>query len=178
MRIDIDRWNRSGIFGSRSRWWWHDDWLSIRFRSRYRILSFKLQMMTDLYRRPTPLRNVLAEIIIYRSQGWREHRNNAEISKVSQVTRVEAYPTPDIPDIRTREVRPSQTSDKQPIHTHEIYFLPLLNTIHEVPRSLYPNLDVMSCENYLILGVILPLFPPAGVSWPMIILSPGVVGTA
>jgi hypothetical protein len=29
-----------------------------------------------------------------------------------------------------------------------------------------------------VLGVALLLFPPAGVSWPMIILSPGVVGTA
>ena len=66
-------------------------------------------------------------------------------------------------------------------YPHDLYFYSYPSILHDVPRearTLYMNPETLETKHYLILEVILPLFPPAGVSWPMIILSPGVVGTA
>ena len=63
-----------------------------------------------------------------------------------------------------------------------LYFdLPYLYTPNELMILYFAKLSHLKSIirlSYLILEVAPPLFPPAGVYWPMIILSPGVVGTA
>jgi hypothetical protein len=89
------------------------------------------------------------------------------------------------PRLSSREVGPREMDKHYTSYPHDLYFYSYPSILHDVPRearTLYMNPKtfpkVLKRRNHLILGVILPLFPPAGVSWPMIILSPGVVGTA